>query len=66
VQHAVRRHLVQLGLIVIPRTSRTERLAENIAAFDFALSDAEMAEIARLARPAGRVVNPPHGPKWDS
>jgi 2,5-diketo-D-gluconate reductase B len=59
------RYLVQRGVIVIPRTSKTERLAENIAVFDFALSDAEMAEIGGLARPDGRVVNPPQGPKWD-
>ena len=60
------RYLVQQGVIPIPRTSRVERLDENLAIFDFALSDAEMAEIPRLARPDGRVVNPPHGPKWDS
>jgi 2,5-diketo-D-gluconate reductase B len=59
------RYLVQQGIVVIPRTSKPERLAENAAIFDFALMDAEMAEIARLARPDGRVVNPPHGPKWD-
>lgn len=59
------RYLVQMGLIVIPRTSKKERLKENLAVFDFTLSDAEMAEIGRLKRPDGRVVNPPHAPKWD-
>ncbi len=59
------RWLVQHGLVVIPRTSKVERLAENLSIFDFALNDAEMAEIGRLARPDGRVVNPPHAPKWD-
>jgi 2,5-diketo-D-gluconate reductase B len=59
------RFLVQQGIIVIPRTSKAARLAENLAIFDFALSDAEMAGIAALARPDGRVVNPPHAPKWD-
>ena len=48
------------------RTSKAARLAENLAIFDFALSDAEMAGIAALARPDGRVVNPPHAPKWDA
>jgi 2,5-diketo-D-gluconate reductase B len=62
----VLRYLVQQGLIVIPRTSKRERLIENLAIFDFKLSDAEMAEIARLKRPDGRVVNPPHAPKWDA
>ena len=62
---AVLRYLLQLGLIVIPRSSNHGRVAENLAIFDFTLSDAEMAEIAALRRPDGRVVNPPHAPKWD-
>jgi diketogulonate reductase-like aldo/keto reductase len=63
---AALRYLVQLGLIVIPRSSNAGRLAENLAIFDFKLSDAEMAEIGKLKRPDGRVVNPPHAPKWDN
>jgi 2,5-diketo-D-gluconate reductase B len=63
---AALRWLVQQGLIVIPRTSKKERLAENLDVFDFTLSESEMAEIAGLARPDGRVVNPPHAPKWDA
>ena len=59
------RWLVQQGIAVIPRSGKPERLAENMAVFDFALSDAEMAEIAALRRPGSRVVNPPHAPKWD-
>jgi diketogulonate reductase-like aldo/keto reductase len=59
------RWLVQQGIIVIPRSSNPARLAENMTVFDFALSDAEMAEIARLRRPDSRVVNPPHAPAWD-
>jgi 2,5-diketo-D-gluconate reductase B len=60
------RYLVQQGIIPIPRTSKRERLAENLALFDFTLSETEMAEIARLKRPDGRVVNPPHAPQWDA
>jgi 2,5-diketo-D-gluconate reductase B len=60
------RYLVQQGIIPIPRTANPDHLAANLAVFDFKLSDAEMAEIATLARPDGRVVNPPHAPKWDS
>jgi 2,5-diketo-D-gluconate reductase B len=63
---AALRYLIQLGLIVIPRSSNAGRLAENLAIFDFKLSDAEMAEIGKLKRPDGRVVNPPHAPKWDN
>jgi 2,5-diketo-D-gluconate reductase B len=61
----VLRFLIQQGLIVIPRTSKRERLAENLAIFDFSLSETEMTEVAGLRRPDGRVVNPPHAPKWD-
>jgi 2,5-diketo-D-gluconate reductase B len=50
------RYLVQQGFVVIPRTSKLERLSENSAIFDFALSDAEMAEIATLARRDGSVI----------
>jgi diketogulonate reductase-like aldo/keto reductase len=60
------RYLVQQGIIPIPRTANPQHLAEDLAVFDFTLSDAEMAEIAALARPDGRVVNPAHAPKWDS
>src|SRR5215467_516732 len=42
------RFLVQEGAIVIPRTSKVERLAENLAIFDFELTKAEMAQIRKL------------------
>jgi 2,5-diketo-D-gluconate reductase B len=51
------RFLVQHGIVVIPRTSKLERLSENAAIFDFRLSDEEMAEIARLGSPDGRLVD---------
>jgi 2,5-diketo-D-gluconate reductase B len=61
------RFLVQQGIVVIPRTSRIERLSENLAIFDFELSDAEMAEIAALAGRGGRIVDYSYSgsPKWD-
>jgi len=51
------RYLVQQEIAVIPRTSKEQRLAENAAIFDFALSAAEMKEIAGLTRRDGRVVD---------
>jgi 2,5-diketo-D-gluconate reductase B len=60
------RYLVQQGIMPIPRTANPEHLAANLAVFDFTLSDAEMAAIAALKRPDGRVVNPAHAPQWDS
>ncbi len=60
------RYLVQQGIIPIPRTANPDHLAANLAVFDFVLSDAEMAELGKLKRADGRVVNPPHAPQWDS
>jgi 2,5-diketo-D-gluconate reductase B len=59
------RFLVQEGAIVIPRTSKSERLAENMAIFDFALAPDEMEEIRKLAHPRGRIVNWSGSPDWD-
>lgn len=39
---------VQLGLSVIPRSTHPARMAENLALFDFALDEAEMAAMATL------------------
>ena len=59
------RFLIQEGAIVIPRTSKPERLAENVAIFDFDLAPPEMEEIRRLAHPRGRIVNWSGSPNWD-
>jgi 2,5-diketo-D-gluconate reductase B len=59
------RYLVQQGIVVIPRTSRLERLQENFALFDFELSDAEMREIHKLAHGGGRIVDWTWSPNWD-
>lgn len=45
---------VQRGNIVFPKSSSVERMRENMAIFDFALSDDEMAAITGLER-GGRV-----------
>ena len=61
------RYLVQQSIVVIPRTSKVERLSENAAIFDFTLSAGEMAEIAALAGRDGRIVNFAFSgdPQWD-
>ena len=41
---------VQLGLIVIPRSSHPGRIAENIDIFDFELTEEEMSKISSLDR----------------
>lgn len=39
---------VQRGTAIIPKTTRLERLAENLAIFDFSLSEQEMQDISAL------------------
>ena len=61
------RWLIQQGHVVLSKTARPERVAENMAVFDFTLDAAEMARIASLARPDGRRVNPEGlAPAWDA
>jgi D-xylose reductase len=48
---------VQRGYAIVPKTQRSERLAENLALFDFEFSPAEMQAIAALNR--GRRFNDP-------
>ena len=48
---------VQRGTAIIPKTSNRDRLSENIALFDFELSEEEMAAIAALDQ--GRRFNDP-------
>ncbi|MGV1795335.1 aldo/keto reductase [Rhizobium sp. A37_96] len=61
------RWLIQQGFVALSKTAKPERVAENFAVFDFALSDEEMAAIGKLARPNGRLVSPPGlAPTWDA
>ncbi|KAA1001717.1 aldo/keto reductase [Paraburkholderia panacisoli] len=64
----VLRWLVQQdGVVALSRTSRIERLPENLAIFDFEVKAADMDAIHALARPNSRIVNPPGlAPQWDS
>jgi diketogulonate reductase-like aldo/keto reductase len=59
------RWLVQQNVAAIPRTSRIERLSENIDIFDFALSAEEMAVISRMGSAGGRLTDFGFAPKWD-
>jgi 2,5-diketo-D-gluconate reductase B len=59
-------YLVEQGIVPIPRTANPGHMAANLAIFDFSLSAAELSEIEALKQPGGRVVNPPHAPRWDA
>jgi len=48
-QIVLRWHVQQEGVVAIPRTTKRERLVENLAVFDFALSAAEMEAISALS-----------------
>jgi diketogulonate reductase-like aldo/keto reductase len=56
-QIVLRWHVQQEGVAAIPGTSRKERLTENAAVFDFALSDAEMAAIHALGSADRRICD---------
>lgn len=59
------RWLVQQGVAAIPRTSKLERLSENIEIFDFELSEEEMQQISAMGGAGGRLTDFGFAPKWD-
>jgi diketogulonate reductase-like aldo/keto reductase len=59
------RWLVQQNVSAIPRTSKIERLSENIDVFDFALSDEQMRQISQMGSAKGRLTDFGFAPKWD-
>lgn len=42
------RYLIQNGIVVIPKSTHKERMAENLSVFDFCLDDNDMSAIAAL------------------
>ena len=47
----------QRGVSILPKSVRAERIAVNLAIWDFALNEAEMAEIAKLDLGHSEIVN---------
>jgi len=68
VAQIVLRWLVQQdGVIALSKTVSETRAAENLAIFDFTLSEPDMAAIAKLADRNGRLVSPKGlAPDWDT
>jgi len=64
-QVLLRWQVQQPGVVAIPKSANRERIAENIAIFDFTLAADEMQALFGLASPDGRIVSPSFGPAWD-
>jgi diketogulonate reductase-like aldo/keto reductase len=59
------RWLVQQNVVAIPRTSKLERLSENIGIFDFELFEDDMKAISAMGSADGRLTNYGFAPNWD-
>jgi 2,5-diketo-D-gluconate reductase B len=61
------RWLLQKGIVSpIPRSANAQRIADNLAVFDFVLTDDDVARIDALKRPNARIANPAgRAPVWD-
>lgn len=65
-QVALRWLVQQPDVIALSKTAKVSRLGENLAVFDFELSEEEMSRIFALASPEGRIVSPKElAPAWD-
>ena len=51
------RWLTQRGIVAIPKSSHKDRMAQNLAIFDFSLTDDEMAQISKLNQHDTGTVN---------
>ena len=57
VAQVITRWLVERDIIVLVKSTKPERMAENLNVFDFALSDEDKAEIAKLDGTFAAIVN---------
>lgn len=64
-QVALRWLTQQPGVSAIPKASSEKNRKANLAISEFELSADDMARVHALARPDGRVIDPPFAPEWD-
>lgn len=57
---------VQQGVAALPRSTRLERVRENLSVFDFALSNDEMLAISALRSRQSRICDFDFSPDWDA
>ncbi|MEO1066603.1 MAG: aldo/keto reductase [Pseudomonadota bacterium] len=65
-QIILRWHIQQEDMIAIPRTSKPERVSENIDVADFSLSDDDMTAISALTARHHRICDYGFSPIWDA
>lgn len=65
-QVVLRWHMQHDAVAAIPRTTNYDRIGENLAIFDFVLSDAEMAAISALTSRNERQCDFDFSPQWDT
>ena len=61
------RYMMELGVIVIPKSSKKERMVQNLDLFDFSLTDDDKAELAKLDTGNPLIMPSHHDPeivKW--
>ncbi|HVL98160.1 MAG TPA: aldo/keto reductase [Egibacteraceae bacterium] len=63
-QIALRWLVQQDRVAAVPKSASPQRREENLAVFDFTLTDEEMARITALAR-SERLINPSFAPDWE-
>jgi len=64
-QVVLRWHVQQDGVAAIPRSSKLERVQENLDVFDFALEPEEMEAISALRSRGLRICDFDFAPQWD-
>lgn len=64
-QIVLRWMMQQENVMAIPRTSKVERLKENMDVFDFELDKNAMDRLNALKVSNQRIINPPFAPIWD-
>ena len=57
------RYLLQRGIIIIPKSTRKERMEQNFQLFDFSLTESEMQEILKLDTGHSFVMPSHHDPE---